>query len=83
MKASGRWQSCSIRVLSPRMEPPESDEDGSTASTASFFPCPISQTPRVSMKVDFPAPGTPEMPIRTASPVLGSKALSTCCARRW
>ena len=81
MKASSRWLSSSMRVLSPRMEPPETEEDGSTASTASFMPRSISQTPSASMKVDLPAPGTPEMPMRIALPVRGSRAVSTCCAR--
>ena len=34
MKASVRWESSSMRVLSPRMEPPVTLDDGSTASTA-------------------------------------------------
>ena len=83
MKASSRWLSSSIRVLSPRMEPPDTDDEGSTANTASFLPCSISQTPSASMNVDLPAPGTPEMPMRIALPVLGNKALSTCWARCW
>ena len=32
---------------------------------------------------DLPAPGTPEIPIRMALPVLGNNAFSTCCARSW
>src|SRR5574343_272716 len=83
MKASSRWARVSIRVLSPRMEPPVTVDDGSMANTASRFPCPISQTPSASMKVDLPAPGTPEMPIRIALPVCGSNAVSTCWARCW
>jgi len=83
MKASSRWLSNSMRVLSPRMEPPDTDDDGSTASTASFLPCSINQTPRASMKVDLPAPGTPEMPMRMVLPVFGNSAFSTCCARCW
>jgi hypothetical protein len=34
MKASGRRPSSSMRVLSPRMEPPDRELDGSTARTA-------------------------------------------------
>jgi hypothetical protein len=64
-----------MRVLSPRMEPPDSDDDGSMASTASFLPCSISQTPSASMKVDLPAPGTPEMPTRIARPVLRQQGI--------
>src|SRR5574343_755164 len=83
MKASSLWSSVSSRVLSPRMEPPITVDDGSMANTASRLPCPISQTPSASMKVDLPAPGTPEMPIRIALPVCGSNAVSTCWARCW
>ncbi len=39
MKAAGFCDSSSMRVLSPRMEPPVTDEDGSTASTATRRPC--------------------------------------------
>ena len=83
MKASSRWLSISMRVLSPRIEPPETDDEGSTASTASFLPCSMSQTPSASMKVDLPAPGVPEMPMRMAFPVLGNSAFRTCWARCW
>jgi len=65
------------------MEPPVTVDDGSMAKTASFLPWPISHTPSASMKVDLPAPGTPEMPIRIALPVFGKSAVSTCCARCW
>ena len=58
-------------------------EEGSTARTAGRWPRSMSHTPSASMKVDFPAPGTPEIPSRTARPVLGRSAASTCCARRW
>ena len=34
MNASSRWASRSMRVLSPRIEPPVTGLDGSTASTA-------------------------------------------------
>jgi hypothetical protein len=42
-------------------------EEGSTASTATRSPCPVSIIPKLSMKVDLPTPGVPESPIRTAS----------------
>ena len=58
-----------MRVRSPRTDPPERDEDGSTANTAILCPCSISRVPIALMKVDLPAPGTPEMPTRTARPV--------------
>ena len=39
MKASGWRASSLIRVLSPRIEPPDRSLDGSTASTATRWPC--------------------------------------------
>ena len=65
-----------MRVLSPRMEPPETVDDGSTASTATRWPRSIRYTPNDSMNVLFPTPGTPLMPMRSACPVRGSKAVS-------
>ncbi len=55
-----------MRVLSPRIEPPERADEGSTASTATRNPCPVSISPNASMKVDLPTPGVPESPIRSA-----------------
>ena len=52
-----------MRVLSPRIEPPLSAEVGSTASTATRCPASVRYWPSVSIKVDFPTPGDPEMPI--------------------
>ena len=78
--ASGERASCSMRVLSPRIEPPLRWLDGSTASTATRCPEPITCIPRASMKVDLPAPGDPEMPMRTAPPVCGSSAASSSSA---
>ena len=46
--------SCSIRVLSPRIEPPLRVLDGSTASTATRWPCSTRWTPSASMNVDLP-----------------------------
>ena len=48
----------------PSMEPPLMAEEGSTASTATRWPCSMMVVPRASMKVDLPTPGTPEMPTR-------------------
>jgi len=48
------------------MDPPERAEDGSTASTATFFPSPVSIRPKDSMKVDLPTPGVPDRPMRIA-----------------
>ena len=72
-----------MRVLSPRMEPPDTLEEGSTASTATRWPFSIRNTPNDSMKVLLPTPGTPLMPRRSARPVCGSKAVSSSspCAR--
>jgi hypothetical protein len=56
----------SIRVLSPRIEPPVRAEDGSTASTATAAPS-HSIMPKASMKVDLPTPGVPDSPSRSAS----------------
>ena len=53
-----------IRVLSPRMLPPERVLVGSTASTATRRPAPVSLVPSASMKVLFPTPGTPVTPTR-------------------
>ena len=38
MKAFGSWPSRAMRVLSPRIEPPVRVDEGSTASTATFWP---------------------------------------------
>ena len=47
-------------------------ELGSTARTATRLPSDKSKSPNRSMKVDFPTPGTPEMPMRMLLPVCGS-----------
>ncbi len=83
MKACGSRESRSIRVLSPRIEPPERAEEGSTASTATFSPCPVSRRPKLSMKVDLPTPGVPERPMRSASrPFRARSARSASAASR-
>src|SRR3989442_9306339 len=83
MKASGAAARRGMRVLSPRMLPPESALEGSTASTATFFPRPIRWSPKASMKVLFPTPGTPLTPTRAARPVAGSRSSRSRCAARW
>jgi hypothetical protein len=40
------------------------EELGSIARTATFLPLEIANLPKFSIKVDFPAPGTPVTPIR-------------------
>ena len=54
MKAAGSTARRSIRVLSPRIEPPVRLDDGSTASTATRCPSPVSIVPNASMNVDLP-----------------------------
>ena len=81
MNAAVFWLSSSIRVLSPRIDPPVTDDEGSTASTATRRPLSIRYSPSASMNVDLPTPGTPEMPTRIAPPVDGSSASMTRCAR--
>src|SRR5438094_5016774 len=83
MKASGAAARRGMRVLSPRMLPPESALEGSTASTATFFPRPIRWSPKASMKVLFPTPGTPLTRARPARPVPGSRSSRSRCAARW
>ena len=53
----GRSESRSMRVLSPRIEPPGEGLEGSTASTATRWPRSIRCRPSASMKVDFPGAG--------------------------
>ena len=77
MNARSSTASRSMRVLSPRMLPPEIGLDGSTLSTATFSPrSRIRCMPSASMKVLLPTPGTPVMPTRRDWPVCGSSASS-------
>ena len=69
-----------MRVLSPRMEPPLRSELGSMASTANRWPSEVTMFPIASMKVDFPAPGTPVMPMRTEFPERGRQRSIISCA---
>ena len=62
MKARGSLDSRSIRVLSPKMLPPDTELDGSIANTATRDPVAVSWLPRASKKVLFPTPGTPVTP---------------------
>ena len=66
-----------MRVLSPRMEPPDTVDEGSMASTATRSPRSTRYTPSASMKVLLPTPGTPLMPRRSDWPVCGSNAVSS------
>lgn len=78
--AAGSTASRSMRVLSPRIDPPVRLDDGSTASTATRNPSEVSSVPNASMNVDLPTPGTPLMPIRRAFPLCGSSSVSNSCA---
>ena len=49
--------------MSPRILPFVCSLLGSIVSTASFLPSPVKCNPKVSIKVLFPAPGTPVIPI--------------------
>src|SRR3954447_13140943 len=78
--ASGWRDSSSMRVLSPRMDPPERGLDGSTARTATLWPRSMRWSPNASMNVDLPAPGAPLIPIRAAPPVRGISSSSSSLA---
>ena len=54
-----------MRVLSPKILPLFSELLGSTANTATFLPCEVKCLPKASIKVLFPTPGTPVIPILT------------------
>ena len=79
MNARGLATSVSIRVLSPRIEPPLRSELGSMASTASLWSSPVTSPPIASMNVDLPAPGTPVIPIRTERPAWGRQRSMISC----
>ena len=69
MKADSAWARRSMRVLSPRMLPPLTGLDGSTASTATRSPRSIRWRPSASISVLFPTPGGPVTPTRIERPV--------------
>ena len=81
MKAERLCASRVMRVLSPRMEPPERVEVGSIASTATLCPSSTRFMPSWSIAVDLPTPGVPVMPMRCARPAWGSRRCSRCWAR--
>ena len=80
MKALGSTASRAIRVLSPRIEPPELFEEGSTARTAMRWPAAVRLLPSVSISVDLPTPGTPVIPTRIAAPPWGASAWTSARA---
>ena len=57
MKAAPSRESASMRVLSPRIEPPERLELGSTASTATRWPASMTWRPNALDESRFPDPG--------------------------
>ena len=71
-------ESFSILVLSPKIDPPENRDEGSTANTATLRPFFISFIPKDSIKVDLPTPGTPVIPILIdlSLPLNNSKSFS-------
>ena len=69
-----------MRVLSPRILPPETVDEGSTAKTATRWPRLMRCKPKASIKVLLPTPGTPLRPKRTACPVCGSNAVNSASA---
>ena len=83
MKALRSTERRAMRVLSPRIEPPVREEEGSTASTATLWPASVRLEPSMSMVVDLPTPGTPVTPTRIAPPVAGSRRCKSApaCAR--
>ena len=84
IKACSWTDNFSMRVLSPKIDPPDKLDEGSIAKTATRWPCSIRYKPRVSIKVDFPTPGTPEIPRRNEQPVCGNKVFKMSSARaRW
>ena len=80
MKTSGLEEMLSMRVLSPRIDPPLRSELGSMARTASRWPSEVTMPPMASMKVDLPAPGTPVMPTRIELPEWGRQRSMICWA---
>ena len=80
MKAFSSFTNSSMRVLSPKILPCEIVLLGSTARTATFFPKPVRYFPKASIKVLFPTPGTPVIPIRTDLLAYGKQAVITSLA---
>jgi hypothetical protein len=63
--AFGSFTNSSIRVLSPKILPLLIELLGSMAKTATLFPFWVKYFPKASIKVLFPTPGTPVIPILT------------------
>ena len=78
--ARGCRASSVMRVLSPRIEPPLSEELGSTASTARRRPRASAASPSASMRLDLPTPGAPDMPTRRLRPASGARRSSNASA---
>jgi hypothetical protein len=58
-----------IRMRSPRTDPPEYGEEGSTAITPTVSPRARYASVSLSTRVDLPAPGLPVTPTTSAPPV--------------
>ena len=78
----GSADSSAIRVLSPSTEPPVRTERRVDGEHADPVAVAGQLVPRVSMNVDLPTPGTPEMPTRTAPPAAGRAESATGLGER-
>ena len=83
INASASLLNSSMRVLSPKMLPRPSSLLGSIAKTATFFPMAVMYFPKPSIKVLFPTPGTPVMPMRIDFPVIDMLCSNIFCAKAW
>jgi len=70
----------SIRIRSPRIAPPVSGDEGSTASTAGECPAATRSPTRRPTSVDFPEPGAPVIPTTWATPACGFESSLTSSA---
>ena len=74
------WRSsrCSdMRMRSPRIAPPDTGDEGSTASTATRRSATRSCRISAEVRVDLPAPGAPVMPMTWARPGCDHTAAAT------
>ena len=78
IKTSGSRLCSSIRRRSPRSDPPEIGLVGSMQSRPSEKPWLLKWVIRELIRVLFPTPGGPVMPITKALPVYGSISLTIC-----
>ena len=74
MKTSGCAPCSPMRTRSPSTAPPVMGLDGSTATTATFWPRRSSSPSNACTRVDLPAPGLPVSPSTCARPRCGASA---------